>query len=171
MRKIYFIGVIILFLSLFGVDIKQYFDFSKLENLLDQGTLLESGDEATLYFYLKLYDVKFPRIVVAQAIQETGHFKSTIYRENNNYFGMKCDPSCFCGGTQRGHAKYSSLIKSIKSYKCWQNKRFKENLEPTTEQEYLDFLNHYKIKGNYYRYAEDPNYTDKLQLILKKFKF
>jgi len=38
---------------------------------------------------LKRLNVKFPHIVMAQAIAETGHYKSQVFKENNNLFGMK----------------------------------------------------------------------------------
>ena len=38
---------------------------------------------------LKRLNVRFPHIVLAQSILETGYWESRIYQENNNLFGMK----------------------------------------------------------------------------------
>src|SRR6187402_1570007 len=39
--------------------------------------------------YLLQLNIKFPNIVLAQAELESGHFKSVMFKENNNLFGMK----------------------------------------------------------------------------------
>ena len=44
--------------------------------------------EVALYDALLYYDIKYPDIVYAQAILETGWFTSRLYLENNNLFGL-----------------------------------------------------------------------------------
>ena len=39
---------------------------------------------------LQQYGVKFPQIVAAQALLETGYFTSRVCLENNNLFGLRC---------------------------------------------------------------------------------
>ena len=38
---------------------------------------------------LQKYDVKFPKIVLAQALLETGNFSSDLCRVNHNLFGLR----------------------------------------------------------------------------------
>ena len=42
-----------------------------------------------LYAALKRHGIKYPKIVLAQAILETGAFRSRVCRENNNLFGLR----------------------------------------------------------------------------------
>jgi uncharacterized FlgJ-related protein len=64
-----------------------------------------------------------PDIAIAQSLLETGHFKSKIFNDNNNLFGMK-NPSkrnTLSKGTKNGHAYYDSWQDSVKDYKLWQS--------------------------------------------------
>ena len=42
-----------------------------------------------LYAALHRYGIKYPKIVLAQAILETGYFRSRVCREQNNLFGLR----------------------------------------------------------------------------------
>ena len=67
--------------------------------------------------------IKFPNIALAQAVLESGHFDSDIFRENNNLFGMK-KPSVrktVATGENRGHATYKNWVDSVKDYKLFQD--------------------------------------------------
>ena len=77
--------------------------------------------------YLKIWLVKgiFPQywkvpvsLIYAQAKHETGNFKSAVYKENNNLFGMKLarKRKNTITGENRGHATYKSRLKSIYDY-------------------------------------------------------
>ncbi len=59
---------------------------------------------------LKRLNVRFPHIVMAQSIIETGNFNSRIFRENHNLFGMKQATVRIntAVGTQHGHAYYET---------------------------------------------------------------
>ena len=87
---------------------------------------------------LEYYEVKHPEIVYAQAILETGHFRSKVYRECNNLFGL-----------------YNSRTESYYKFDHWSE----------SVVAYLDFIqDRYKPPNDYYKflldigYAEDPNY-------------
>jgi len=71
---------------------------------------------------LKRLNVKFPYIVMAQAIAETGHYKSQVFKENNNLFGMKQATVRIntAKGTQNGHAYYDNWYQSIYDYAFYQ---------------------------------------------------
>jgi hypothetical protein len=142
-----------------------------------------------LYKLLATSGIKFPDIVIAQLILETGAFKydslgnhlgvpSNIMKYNFNWFGQKCDASCYCIETRRGHAAYSHPLYSILGYQCWQEKRLRETLKykgfyPRTSEEYYKFLEGYivasKSTTRLLRYAEDPLYIRKVRYIHKKY--
>jgi len=71
---------------------------------------------------LKRLNVKFPYIVMAQAIAETGHYKSQVFKENNNLFGMKQATVRIntAKGTQNGHAYYDNWYQSVYDYAFYQ---------------------------------------------------
>lgn len=116
---------------------------------------------AKLKEYLVELNVKFPHIVFAQAKLESGNFKSNIFLENNNLFGMKVArrrPTTN-KGENRGHAYFNSWKECVVDYAFYQA-AYLHDLK--TEQDYLQYL-----KSNY---AEDPQYYQRLTEILKKKK-
>lgn len=71
---------------------------------------------------LNRLNVKFPHIVMAQAIAETGHYQSQVFKENNNLFGMKQATVRIntAKGTQNGHAYYDNWYQSVYDYAFYQ---------------------------------------------------
>lgn len=134
---------------------------------------------------LKQEKVQYPEVALAQMIHETGFFKSRIWRENHNGFGMKASITRkFHKGERYGHAYYphkphqgrcniECYKPSIRDYATWQAQMI-GNRKIDTQGDYLYFLDH--LPGGQ-RYAEDPNYTEKLRSILilieqcKKFSY
>lgn len=114
-----------------------------------------------LISYLKEINLKFPYIVLAQAELETGNFKSKIFRENNNLFGMKVARKrpTTNKGEQYGHAYFDNWRKSVDDYAFYQA-MFMKDIK--TENQYFQFLDG--------RYAEDPNYIAKLKTKIIKLK-
>jgi hypothetical protein len=112
---------------------------------------------------IKSLNFKFPYIILAQSIQETGNYKSTIFRENNNLFGMKEARlrSNLAKGTNRGHAYYESWQESVIDYALYYSTYL---TDIKTEGEYFEYL-----KQNY---AEDPTYVERLKdiIITQKLK-
>lgn len=114
--------------------------------------------EQKLKEYLIELNVKFPNVVFAQAKLESGNFRSKIFEENNNLFGMK-QPSVrttTATGEQYNHATYNSWRESVLDYALYSCK-YTSNIQ--TEDEYIAYL------GS--RYAEDSNYVNKLKNIVK----
>jgi uncharacterized FlgJ-related protein len=109
--------------------------------------------------YLTELNVKFPDVVYAQARLETNGFKSKIFKENNNLFGMKTATkrSSTNKGEQHGHAYYDNWRESVLDFALWQC-RYLSTIN--TREEYLRYL-----KANY---AEDPNYINKLNKLLNE---
>lgn len=83
---------------------------------------------------------KFPHIVLSQAEIESGHFKSTIFKENNNMFGMKEARvrANLARGTRRNHAFYDTWKESLYDYGLYYS-RYLSSLK--TEEEYYHYIN------------------------------
>tara|TARA_R110002153_G_scaffold78821_3_gene201424 strand:- start:208 stop:783 length:576 start_codon:yes stop_codon:yes gene_type:complete len=111
----------------------------------------------TLIYMLKELNVKFPHIVLAQSIVETGHWTSKIFLENHNLFGMK---EAYvrvhtAKGTQYGHAYYENWEESVYDYAFYQC-RYLGAIR--TEDEYFNYLSN--------SYAEAPNYIKILKQVI-----
>ena len=115
--------------------------------------------EVKLKEYIIGLNIKFPHIVFAQAKLESGYFKSTIFRENNNLFGMKIATRrpTTNKGENRGHAVFETWKESVLDYAFYQA-RFLGDIK--SEGEYIQYL-----RANY---AEDPGYVDKVIKLSKK---
>lgn len=106
--------------------------------------------------YVLELNIKYPHIVMAQAQLETGAFKSAIFKENHNLFGLKqaTKRPTTNKGTENGHAYYESWRESVVDYAFYQATYLKDI---RTEDEYLQYLGA--------NYAEDPNYVVKIKKI------
>ncbi len=93
---------------------------------------------------LQQYDVKFPQIVAAQALLETGYFTSRVCLENNNLFGLR-RPS------NGSYYTFNSWEESVKAYKDYVQYKYKGG-------NYYDFL--YRIG-----YADDQLYLVEVRKI------
>jgi len=103
-------------------------------------------------------NVRFPHVVMAQAMIESGHFQSNIFRSNHNLFGMKqARARCTTAkGTELNHAYYSNWKESVYDYAFFQS-RYLNDLR--TEQQYLDYLDR--------NYAEAPNYDKAILKVIE----
>ena len=115
--------------------------------------------EAKLIEKIKQLNFKFPHIILAQSYQETGHYKSGIFLENNNLFGMKQAQIrvTLAKGTNRNHAYYDSWQDSVNDYAMF----------------YATYLSDLKTEGEYFEYlkqnyAEDPTYVQRLRSLIQK---
>lgn len=108
---------------------------------------------------LKDLNVRFPHIVLAQARLESGGYRSRIFKENNNLFGMKQATVRVntALGTQHNHAYYDTWRESVYDYAFYQT-RYLSGAK--TEGEYLYVLGQ--------SYAEDPDYVTKLRNEIQK---
>ena len=106
-------------------------------------------------------NIRFPHIVLAQAKLESGNFKSHIFLENNNMFGMKeakRRPTTN-KGTQNGHAYYENWRDCVIDYAFYQ----------------AAYLNALKTEEQYYQYlsasyAEDSSYIGKVRQMANSLK-
>lgn len=111
--------------------------------------LLSEKPNDDLMAVLEYYNVKHKNIVYAQAILETGHFRSKVCREYNNLFGL-----------------YNSRSKDYYKFNHWSE----------SVVAYLNYIQYrYKPPNDYYKfleeigYAEDPQYITKLKNIVKRY--
>lgn len=108
---------------------------------------------------LKRLNIKYPHIVMAQSIIETGHWRSKIFKENNNLFGMREAKVRIntASGTQNNHAYYETWKESVYDYAFYQC-RYLGGIK--TESEYYSYLGE--------NYAEDPNYVKVVKATVEK---
>ena len=114
----------------------------------EQPDFFSKSPQEGLMEALEYYGVKHPQIVYAQAVLETGHFKSDLCLNDNNLFGL-----------------YNSKKRRYHTFDHW------------TESvvAYLDYVQYrYKPPNDYYKflsdigYAKDPNYINKLKGIVSR---
>lgn len=120
-----------------------------------------SFSQAKLVQMLKDLNVRFPHIVMAQAIIESGHFQSNIFRTNHNLFGMKqARMRCTTAkGTNLAHAYYDNWQESVYDYAFFQS-RYLHDLK--TEAQYLEYLDR--------NYAEAKDYDLAIKRVIENEK-
>ena len=96
-----------------------------------------------LYAALKKYGIKYPKIVLAQAILETGHFRSRVCNVQNNLFGLR---------HSKGYYSFEHWEESVIAY------RDKVQYKHRDGEGYYSFL---KRIG----YASAPDYINKVREI------
>lgn len=94
------------------------------------------------------YNIKHSDIVTAQAILETGHFRSEGCTKNNNLFGLY-------NSYKREFFKFNHWTESVKAYRDMVQYRYKEG-------DYYTWLDNIG-------YAEDSIYVAKVKIIKNKF--
>ena len=137
---------------------------NKVENLSQEEKLIvvreysEFSEEKLIEKIAEL-NFRYPHIILAQAKLESGNFKSTIFLENNNMFGMREAKlrANLARGTNRAHAYYDSWQESVLDYALYYSTYLSDI---RTEGEYFEYL-----KQNY---AEDPTYVQRLKEMIKK---
>ena len=102
---------------------------------------------SNLFMMLEKYHVKFPKIVVAQALVETGYFTSRVCLECHNLFGLR-RPS------NGEYYTFDTWEESVKAYRDYVQYKYKGG-------DYYDFLDRIG-------YAEGPKYTSVVRQIAKR---
>jgi hypothetical protein len=146
-------------------NIKSLSQFEKNVVLVNMNS--EPFHEEELVVLMKELKIKFPHIVMAQSILETGDFKSHIFKENHNLFGMKQAMSRVntAKGTKNNHAYYDTWEESVYDYAFYQC-RFLGGIG--SEEDYFKYLgNSYAEAGNYVvmlkKVIEDRKLKEKFQ--------
>lgn len=117
--------------------------------------------EAKFMDYLKELNVKFPKIVYAQAVLETGNFQSEVFRSNMNLFGMREATSRVSTnhGTNLNHAVYDHWRESVLDYALYQSAYLSDLKTP---EQYYNYL--------FQHYAEDKTYVSKVKEIAESIE-
>lgn len=117
----------------------------------DTSFLHKELSDSILYLALEYYNIKHPRIVLAQAKLESGNYTSDHCVKRNNFLGL-----------------YNSRKKEYFSFKHWTDciKGYKNMVEYKLKdgEDYYDFL----IRIGY---AEDPSYVDKVKQIENNLEY
>lgn len=105
-------------------------------------------------------NLKFPHIVLAQGILETGRWESKLFKYNNNLFGMREARVRIntAAGTRSNHAYYNSWRESLYDYAFYQC-RYLSRVK--TEDEYFEYLSK--------NYAESENYVNAVKSIIESY--
>ena len=120
----------------------------------------ESISHESLYEQIIKFGIKFPDVVFAQAVLESGNFTSKLFQSANNLFGMKIPSkreSTAIGQTKSGYSKYDDWNFSVYDYFLWQEYMLKKHGDLTKSQ-YLALLG--KI------YAEDKKYVSSIKRVI-----
>ena len=147
MKSIVLTYCFVLSASLFDTNLNTAVEIPSKELLPQFEIEVEVSEELTvqnLYAEMLKQKIKNPKVVLRQAILETGWFKSYSCRERNNLFGF---------WYKKKYIQFESWKASVKYYKNWQDRHYKDDT-----QDYYTFL---VERG----YAEDPSYIKKLKSI------
>ena len=108
--------------------------------------------ENVILFLLEI-NIKYPEIVYAKIMLETGNLSSQICRENNNLFGMKTigNRPTTNKGSKNGYAYFESWKDSIIDYLLYQSLYLKNK----SKEEYYNYLLN--------TYSQDSNYIYKIK--------
>lgn len=106
---------------------------------------------------IKNLNIRYPNVVKAQIVLESGFMLSTRAIRDNNLTGMKVAKTRPTTAINKsGHAIYNSIEDCIIDYALWQSQNA---FRCKTEQDYVELLGRI--------YAEDPKYIEKLKKILQ----
>lgn len=128
LSKLYYLGgvavlYLLFILSTSSTEVQSVRTISQEEKLVILKELDNFSNKA-LKEEIGTLNFKFPHIVYAQAVLESGRFKSKIFLENNNLFGMKVASSraTLGKGEQSGYAYYDSWKESLYDYALYYNR-------------------------------------------------
>jgi hypothetical protein len=158
--------ILLLITIVYFTGYKLGFDKNLSELSMEERVLLveelDPFSEVKLIDMMKDLGIKFPHIVLAQSKLETGSWKSSLFLENHNLFGMKRASRrvSTAKGSNNGHAYYDNWRESVYDYAFYQCR----------------YLNNIKTENGYYSYlsssyAEDTTYVGKLKAIINKEQY
>lgn len=87
--------------------------------------------------YICEKEIKYPNIVICQAIFETGWMRHTYLMSRNNLFGFR----------HKVYMTFKNWKESVDYYKMWQDKFYKDDKE-----DYYKFLVRIRYSTRYYPY-------------------
>ncbi len=126
--------------------------------ILNEATKANEFTPERLREYILELNIKWARIVYAQARLESGNYQSNIFKTNHNLFGMRVAtkrPSTN-KGEELGFAYYDNWKESVQDYAMF-SAAYLNNIK--TEDEYYEYL-----RQNYD--SQDKGYVDRLKAIV-----
>ena len=126
-------------------------------------TYVEKLTHESLYNEILEQNLEFPDVVFAQAIIESGNFKSDICRNNYNLFGMRKPKSrkTTAVGVRRGYAVYEDYGFSVSDYGLYQDRVLSK--KKYTKSQYISYLGK--------KYARNPKYVSEIKKTMVKYKY
>jgi len=124
--------------------------------IIDYGEI----NKTTLYLKILNSGIKFPDVVFAQALIESAHFTSEVFKCENNLFGMKqpyVRETTSMSKGKTGYASYYDWTSSVEDYGFWQSFTLSRR-DGISKKEYLNLLGRI--------YAEDPRYVIKIKRVI-----
>ena len=166
-RKLWVVAILIFLCSLLSFFAGRYTNPGIIEDLerdlmvisIESDSSKNSFSQDKLVEEIKRLNIKFPHIVMAQSIIETGHWSSEVFRHNHNLFGMKEARVRIntAEGTNLNHAYYRNWRESLYDYAFYQSRYLGEI---KTEKSYFQYLSR--------SYAESPNYVSSIRRIISE---
>lgn len=146
---------VLIFLALYNLGTMQCLSYfankdAPVKSRIKKPEFFNKSPREGLIEALEYYDIHHPKIVYAQAVLETGHFKSDLCINNNNLFGLY-------DSSRKRYYDFNHWSESVLMYK--QMVQYK-----------------YKPPNNYYKflkdlpYAEDKEYINKLKRIVSRYE-
>lgn len=157
-ERIASIGVILCLLILMILSLEEHKTEKEIMLILQHENKFSEKKFVNL---LEDMNFRFPHIVYAQSSLETGNFTSSLFKENNNLFGMRIPAQriTLANNSQNDYAYYNTWIESVYDYALY-SATYLSQLK--TEEEYLNYLQQ--------NYAEDSTYVSKLKKIIEQSK-
>lgn len=151
---------VFIFFAVCGLWAFQLIDYSKEEELppieevkeevitITPEFLTAELSDSLLLKALDFYDVQYPHIVYAQAILETGHFRSKVCKNYNNLFGLY-------NSYTNEYFKFDHWSESVLAYMEYVQRKYNPH------ECYYTFLKELP-------YAMDPLYINKVKQLVKE---
>lgn len=148
----------IITLSSVGIALTAHTSVKVYESVMNVDVTHNNFTEDRLVDKLKELNIRFPHIALAQAKIESNDFRSRIFLENNNLFGMKQARVRIntATGTNRNHASYATWEDSVIDYALWCATYANQC---KTEEQFYNLLS---------KYAEASHYEEALKNIIEK---
>lgn len=146
---------VLVFLALYNLGTMQCLGYfankdAPINSRIKKPEFFNKSPEEGLMEALRYYGIHHPKIVYAQAILETGHFKSDLCVNNNNLFGLY-------DSSRKKYYDFNHWSESVLMYKQLVQYKYKP---PNDYYKFLDNIG----------YAEDPHYINKLKRIVKRYE-
>ena len=145
------IGIIVSFGTLSGqknTDVEEEKFITHVIKEIEKKKKHSLTDKEVLDYIISL-NIRFPKVVLAQAKLETGNYKSHVFQTKKNLFGMKLARSrpTTGQGSGAGYAHYKSWKESVIDYALLQTSYYRHC---RTEQQYMEQLQRTYCENNMY---------------------